>query len=84
MTLDMTLKIDGVDGESKIKDHEGEIDVLAWNWGLSQSGLVHVGGGGGSGKANIQDLSITKYIQTKPPQVLYANAATEVTSRMPF
>jgi len=61
MAVDMTLKIDGVDGESKIKDHEGEIDVLAWSWGLSQSGSMHVGGGMGVGKARIEDISITKY-----------------------
>ena len=62
MAIDMTLKIDGVKGESKAKNHEGEIDVLAWNWGMSQSGSMHVGGGGGTGKVNIQDVSITKYI----------------------
>jgi len=62
MAIDITLKIDGVNGESKVKNHEGEIDVLAWNWGMSQSGTMHVGGGGGAGKVNIQDVSITKYI----------------------
>ena len=62
MAVDITLKIDGVNGESKIKDHEGEIDVLAWSWGLSQSGSMHIGGGGGLGKVSIQDVSITKYI----------------------
>ena len=63
MAVDITLKIDGVDGESKIDGHEGEIDVLAWSWGHeSQSGSMHVGGGGGAGKANIQDVSLTKYV----------------------
>lgn len=62
MAVDITLKIDGVDGESKIDGHEGEIDVLAWSWGMSQSGSMHVGGGGGSGKVNVQDISITKYV----------------------
>ena len=62
MAVDIILKIDGINGESKIKGHEGEIDVLAWNWSMSQSGSMHVGGGGGAGKVNIQDISITKYI----------------------
>lgn len=62
MAVDMILKIEGVDGESKIKGHENEIDVLAWSWGMTQSGSMHVGGGGGSGKADVHDISLTKYI----------------------
>ncbi len=57
--IDMFLKIDGIDGESSDAGHPGEIDVLKWSWGMSQSGASH-GGGGGSGKVSIQDMSITK------------------------
>lgn len=70
MAVDITLKIDGVDGESKIDGHEDEIDVLAWSWGASQSGSLHVGGGGGSGKANVQDVSITKYVDKASTNLL--------------
>ncbi len=66
----ITLKIDGIDGESKIDGHEDEIDVLSWNWGVTQSGSMHVGGGGGSGKANVQDLSIIKYIDKSSVNLL--------------
>ena len=62
MAVDMFLKIEGVAGESKDKGHGDEIDVLAWSWGMSQSGSFHVGGGGGAGKASIQDISFTKYV----------------------
>lgn len=31
---------------------------------MSQSGTMHVGGGGGAGKANFQDLSVTKWVDT--------------------
>jgi type VI secretion system secreted protein Hcp len=62
MAVDITLKVEGVDGESVINGHEGEIDILAYSWGMNQSGSMHIGGGGGSGKANIQDISLTKYI----------------------
>jgi type VI secretion system secreted protein Hcp len=62
MAVDMIMKIDGIDGESKIKDHEDEIDVLAWSWGMSQAGSFHSGGGGGAGKASVQDLSFTKWV----------------------
>ncbi|MBL0419613.1 type VI secretion system tube protein Hcp [Ramlibacter sp. AW1] len=62
MAVDMFLKIEGIEGESADKDHSKSIDVLAWSWGLSNSGSAHVGGGSGAGKVNVQDLSFTKYI----------------------
>ena len=62
MAVDMFLKLDKVKGESKDKSHKDEIDVLAWHWGLSQSGTTHIGSGSGGGKANFQDISITKYV----------------------
>ena len=61
MAVDMFIKIGNVGGESKDKAHKGEIDVLAWSWGVSQSGSMHSGGGGGAGKVNVQDLSFTKW-----------------------
>ena len=62
MAVDMFIKIDGIDGEAQDDKHKGEIDVLAWSWGASNSGTTHMGGGSGSGKANVQDISITKYV----------------------
>lgn len=63
MAVDMFLDIEGeIGGESQDAKHKGEIDVLAWSWGMSQSGSFHTGGGGGSGKANFQDISVTKWI----------------------
>lgn len=67
MAVDMFLKLEGVDGESKDDQHAGEIDILAWSWGMTQSGTFHTGGGGGAGKASIQDISITKYIDRASP-----------------
>ncbi len=61
MAVDMFMKIEGADGESKDHAHTDEIDVLAWSWGMSQSGTFHTGGGGGSGKVDVQDISFTKY-----------------------
>ncbi len=62
MAVDMFLKIDGCDGESADASHTDEIDVLAFSWGMTQSGSAHIAGGGGSGKVNVQDMSITKYL----------------------
>ncbi len=59
--LDMYMKIDGIKGESTNANHKDQIDVLAWSWGMSNSGTTHEGGGGGSGKASVQDFSFTKF-----------------------
>jgi type VI secretion system secreted protein Hcp len=72
MAVDMFLKIDGVEGESKDKTHLKQIDVLAWSWGLSNSGSAHVGGGAGSGKVNVQDVSITKWVDSASPKLVLA------------
>lgn len=62
MAVDMFIKIGSLEGESKDNTHAKSIDVLAWSWGISQSGTMHVGGGGGAGKASFQDVSVTKYV----------------------
>lgn len=72
MSIDAFIKIDGVKGESVVKGHEGEIDVLSWNWGMTQSGTTHVGTGGGSGKVNVQDMSFTHRVDASTPTILQA------------
>jgi len=72
MSMDMFIKIGDLEGEAQDKVHKGEIDVLAWSWGMSQSGNMHIGGGGGAGKVSIQDLSITKYIDKSSPVLMKA------------
>jgi type VI secretion system secreted protein Hcp len=62
MAVDMFIKLEGIKGESVDHKHKDEIDVLAWSWGMSQSGTTHQGPGAGSGKVNVQDLSLTKYV----------------------
>ena len=47
-------------------------EVLAWSWGVSNSGTTHVGGGAGAGKANVQDVSLTKYLDENSPRLLKA------------
>jgi type VI secretion system secreted protein Hcp len=74
MAVDMFMKLEGITGESKDQAHKGEIDVLAWSWGVSNSGSAHVGGGAGAGKANFQDLSFTKYTDLSTAPLLLAVA----------
>ena len=72
MAVDMFIKIGTIDGESTDKTHAKKIDVLAWSWGVSNSGTTHHGMGGGSGKANVQDLSFTKYVDASSHALLGA------------
>ena len=72
MAVDMFIKIDPVDGESRDKTHAKDIDVLAWSWGISNSGSAHVGGGAGAGKCNIQDISFTKWVDSATPKLALA------------
>ncbi|WP_411840250.1 Hcp family type VI secretion system effector [Paracoccus sp. ME4] len=63
MAVDIFLKLsNNIKGESQDDRHRDEIDVLAWNWGLTQSGTTHLGKGGGGGKVNVQDITLTKYV----------------------
>lgn len=73
MAVDMFLKLGDVKGESVDGTHKDEIDVLAWTWGMSQSGTTHMGGGGGSGKVSVQDLSIIKYVDRSSPALMLAS-----------
>jgi type VI secretion system secreted protein Hcp len=72
MAVDMFIEIGDIKGEAKDKTHKDKIDVLAWSWGVSNSGSAHHGGGGGSGKVNVQDLSFTKYIDKSTPALQLA------------
>lgn len=74
MAVDMFMKLGDVKGESQDKSHKEEIDVLAWSWGMSQSGTMHMGSGGGAGKVNVQDLSFTKYTDKSSPAIMGACA----------
>ncbi len=70
MAMDIFIKIGDLKGESVDDKHKDEIHVLAWSWGMSQSGSTHMGPGGGAGKANFQDLSFTHFIDKSSPNLM--------------
>ena len=52
MAVDMFINMGpNIKGESQDDQKKEWIDVLAWSWGVSQSGTTHMGGGGGAGKS---------------------------------
>ena len=75
MAIDMFIKIDDVKGESIDDKHSGEVDVLSWSWGMTQSGTTHTGTGGGAGKVHVNDLSFTKWVDSATPTLQLACCA---------
>lgn len=68
MAVDVFLKLDKINGESKDeKGHKDEIEILSFSWGMSQSGTTHSGPGGGAGKVSVNDLSLVKFIDKSSP-----------------
>jgi type VI secretion system secreted protein Hcp len=61
MATDFFLKLEGPDleGESMDSQHTDEISIDSWNWGMNQSGTMHVARGGGAGKVDVQDVALT-------------------------
>ena len=77
MAVDMFLNLGAtIKGETQDSAQKaaGDIDILAWSWGASNSGSFHAGGGGGAGKANFQDISFTKYLDKSSPAIMIALA----------
>src|SRR5436190_10202947 len=74
MAVDIFLKMLPIKGESQDAKHKDEMQLLAWSWGMSQSGTTHEGTGGGAGKVSVQDLSLTKYLDAASPLLQQACA----------
>ena len=71
MAVDMVMDLGSVvAGESKKKGYEGKIDILDWSWSLSNQGSFHESGGGGTGKATFNDISIEKNVDLGSPTLM--------------
>lgn len=70
MAVDFFLKLGDIKGESTDATYKDWIEVLAWSWGMSQSGTMHTGTGGGTGKVSVQDFSVTKYVDKSTPNIM--------------
>lgn len=68
MAFDCFLKIDGIEGPSTNIKHKGEIDVLSFSWGVSNSSSL-VGGGGGAGKPKGSDFVVLKQNDMTSPEL---------------
>jgi type VI secretion system secreted protein Hcp len=74
MAVDMFLMLDGIKGESSDSKHKGEIDIKSFSWGMAQTGSGHRGGGSGTGKVDVSDISLIKYVDKSSPSLMLACA----------
>jgi type VI secretion system secreted protein Hcp len=68
---DIFVWIEGIKGESNVKLNglTGWIHVESMSHHMSQSGSMHVGGGGGSGKVQVGDIMLVKNIDKATPDL---------------
>jgi len=69
---DIFLKIGDIKGESVTEGFEENIAALAWSWGMTQTGSFYKDGGGGAGKANVQGLTFTHYLDSTTTALMRA------------
>ncbi len=67
MSADAYLKVKDINGKSTDDKHKDWIEVLSYSWGVSQS--ASGGGMQTEGRANLQDLSITKELDIASPKL---------------
>ena len=67
MASDIFIKIGDIKGESNDDKHKDEVEVMSWNWGMTQLGSMGADGGGGMRKVSFSDLSFTHYVDKASP-----------------
>jgi type VI secretion system secreted protein Hcp len=70
MASSIFARIGTIKGESRDARHPDEIEVLAWSWGVSQSGTVGHAGGGGAGRASFRDFTFTHHVDKASPLLM--------------
>lgn len=77
MVADVFIKIGDIEGESPDDAHTNEIEVVSWNWGISQAGSMATGGGGGTGRADFGSLDFTHHLDKATPNLMKLCATGE-------
>ncbi|HEX2047947.1 MAG TPA: type VI secretion system tube protein Hcp [Acidimicrobiales bacterium] len=75
MAVDMFLKLDGIEGESKDAKHKGELDIESFSFGASNPGSTSGGTGGGAGQVSMNDFSFTTQVSKASPKLFLACAS---------
>lgn len=74
MSIDAFLKFEGkeIPGESRQKEHEGQLEIQSFSFGAHNGGSRHTGTGGGVGKGDAGDLSCMMKSDKAGPLLLLA------------
>jgi type VI secretion system secreted protein Hcp len=70
MADDIFLKLDGVKGDSRDRDHKDEIELESFAWGVSESVVASGGGGSVVGKATVEPLVAVAPTSSASPQLM--------------
>lgn len=79
--FDMFLKIEGIPGESTDDKHGEWIEILSYNWGVSQSGTGDMSSGGlrSAERSDYSDFSIVKTLDKASPKLaLFCCSGTHI------
>jgi type VI secretion system secreted protein Hcp len=81
MAIDVYLQIDGIKGESQDASHQGWIEVIQAQWGVTQPILSSPGSGIGgrtTGRSEYRTLSLAKLADLASPVLMqhYSNGKT--------
>lgn len=75
-TPECFLKVDGVAGESADARHRGEIDLLSWTLGVTNSpAATAAGAAGGGGRSEFQPLKVNVRLERAVPSLVQLAAA---------
>jgi type VI secretion system secreted protein Hcp len=61
----MYLRIKGITGESLVSGHSGEIDVVAWDWGMEAGSPLSDGSPGAA--ASMRTINVVKLVDRATP-----------------
>jgi len=75
MASDIFAKIGDIKGESVDDKHKDEIDVMSFSWGVTQTGTLAHGSGGGEGKAQFNDFNFTHNVDKASPALFLSCAS---------
>lgn len=70
MTQEIFIEFNGMEGESQVTTSKREIEILNWDWSVSQTSNMHSGSGGGAGKCTVDDLHFEHYVDKSSTNLL--------------
>ncbi len=70
MATSRFMKLSGVTGESPLKGHEKETEVLSFAWGINHPSSVQSGTGASAGRTALQDFVCTAYVDNAYPSIV--------------